>query len=117
MSNATVDVITTRKRIPDVAARWKAQYFQRERWMITSMGDTEEVYWKLRDLDTVRATEDDVEDIIGNRSWTRVTCEHCGLDVEAVVVLGETPDYDSATAHVCEACLVAALDAIRKEER
>lgn len=36
-------------------------------------------------------------------------CAQCEKWVEAVVVVGEAPDYDSATAALCRACLEKAV--------
>lgn len=44
-------------------------------------------------------------------------CANCEREVDAVVELGEEPDYESSTARVCEACLVAALAALRGESK
>lgn len=53
---------------------------------------------------------DAVDKIIGNRSWTSVPrCDCCMLKKDIVIRIGEEPDYESATAIVCEACLKEAL--------
>ncbi|WP_443700181.1 hypothetical protein [Pseudomonas sp.] len=59
---------------------------------------------------------DEVDRIIGNDSWTRVpTCDDCGkCSLDAVMQLGQEPDWESCTAHICHACLKAALDTIEK---
>lgn len=54
-------------------------------------------------------TEEHVERIIGNNTWTRNVCDECGNDSEITVQLGEEPDYDSATAKICQECLKKAL--------
>ena len=53
---------------------------------------------------------DDVDKAIGNKSWTSVpACDSCCQEgLEAVVEVGQTPDYDSATARLCEDCILAA---------
>ena len=59
---------------------------------------------------------DQVDSIIGNGSWTRVpTCDDCGQDgLTAVMQVGQEPDYESSTAHICQACLLVALNIIGK---
>jgi hypothetical protein len=52
---------------------------------------------------------EDVNRVIGNTSWTDCYCHDCGKSVEAVVELGQKPDYDSATANVCFPCLKKAV--------
>lgn len=59
---------------------------------------------------------DEVDRIIGNGSWTRVpTCDDCGQDgLAAVMQVGQEPDYESSTAHICQNCLLVALNIIGK---
>ena len=43
-------------------------------------------------------------------TWTSVpACDECGHSKDAVVRLGEEPDYESSTAFVCRDCLSEAL--------
>lgn len=43
-------------------------------------------------------------------TWTDVpTCDECGQSKDAVVRIGEEPDYESSTAFVCRDCLSEAL--------
>jgi len=43
-------------------------------------------------------------------TWTDVpTCDECGQSKDAVVRVGEEPDYESSTAFVCRDCLSEAL--------
>src|SRR5690348_10271210 len=47
-----------------------------------------------------------VDEIIGNDSWTGLKCNECGdPDNDAVVQVGEEPDYESATAYLCLTCV------------
>lgn len=56
---------------------------------------------------------EDVNRVIGNNSWTQLICDECKNDVAAVVQLGAEPDYESATACVCGACLLKARRLLR----
>lgn len=48
----------------------------------------------------------DIDRIIGNNSWTSTRCDECGTyNAEDVLMLGEEPDYESATVHICWPCL------------
>lgn len=40
--------------------------------------------------------------------WTRLTCDDCGQDAEAVVQVGQEPDFESSTAALCRACAAMA---------
>ncbi len=42
--------------------------------------------------------------------WTRLNCDDCGNDVDAVVEVGQEPDYESATAHICVECIAKASE-------
>ena len=54
---------------------------------------------------------DAVNDIIGNQSWTQCSCSECNRDVDAVVQLGQEPDYESSTAWICRDCIKLAAAA------
>lgn len=51
---------------------------------------------------------DDVDRIIGNKSWTDNRCDECQAQADTVQV-GQRPDYESRTADLCEACVRRAL--------
>ncbi len=96
--------------VPGVAERWKKQYCCNGQWSQTHTGDAEIVYQRL--LSAV--TPADVAAIIGNDSWTGESyCNECGV-AESVVMLGEEPDYESATVFVCAACLRKAVALIEE---
>lgn len=95
-----MNVITERSLILTVAKRWEETY---------SSGvygsDKLDKLKLLNKMDVETATADDVAGIIGNRSWTRLTCDECKQDVSAVIEVGEEPDYESATAQLCFECI------------
>ena len=98
-------LITKEMRVKGVAERWKRNYLRDGKWYETYSGDTEIVYKKL-----LKATsEKEVNDIIGNKSWTELHCDDCKKEVDAVVQLGDEPDYESATANICFDCLEKAI--------
>lgn len=101
-------VHTTRSLIRGVAKAWREQY---------PGGCAEDklaIWHKLQLLDGETATAEDVDASIGNNSWTSLTCDGCGEDVAALAVVGQEEDYESATARMCQACLLAASDAITR---
>lgn len=93
-----------------VAERWRSQYQRDGKWTDTAKGSSGETYNRLcalgPDPDIAAVAE-----IIGNKSWSYLSCRGCGESVERAVVLGE--DY-SEQALVCQACLQAALTAISR---
>jgi len=60
---------------------------------------------KLDLIDVETATPEEIGDIIGNTSWTRLTCDQCREECERVISVGEEPNYDSNTASLCPSCL------------
>jgi hypothetical protein len=81
-----------------VAARWRGQYRGRE---------TE----KQSRLDALEnPTREQIEEIIGNRSWTRQTCDECGIEAELLMEFG--CDYPTS---VCLSCLGKAADILKDE--
>ncbi len=106
-----MNLITKRQLIDAVANNWKKQYFRNGAWLEGIDPPSKQTYLKLEELKT-GASEDQIAAIIGNRTWTQNKCNECGKDCEAVVQLGELPDYDSATANICLACLTEAMELI-----
>lgn len=90
----------------DVAARWKEQYYSlghgaiRKGW---SQPDRETVYCRI--LKAKGASE--IDEIIGNRSWTSFTCDNCETDNQTRGVIFPTGDpFESST--VCKTCVLQA---------
>lgn len=99
-------VITRESLARSAAERWARQYrMDRE---ATSEHDlrTHEIGYRLRGLGP-NPEPDDVDRVIGNGSWTRPpSCNECGTDAQGLVVrVGEEPDYESSTAHLCLRCV------------
>lgn len=105
--------VTRASLAAEAAARWADQY-----------GNDGNGYGsdKAATLCALRAlgqnpSPDEVDRVIGNRSWTQVpACDACDADdLPAVVVVGQEPDYESATAHLCGNCVADALRVITSE--
>lgn len=57
-------------------------------------------------------TPDDVDRVIGNSWTTPPKCDACcGRTMSPIVRVGDEPDYDSHTAHLCLDCATAAVAA------
>lgn len=98
-------LITQRELIRGVAAKWREQYAPNGKWLsVGAAFDKREVYERLRELDGETVAAEQVDGIIGNGSWTSLRCDDCDVSVGAVVEVGQPPDYESATARLCEAC-------------
>lgn len=93
-----MQALTKQDLIDAIAKRWKEQY----------PDDTgSQVLTELMALNN--PTEQQVNDIIGNRSWTTNTCAECERNVEVVVLLGYEPVYDSWNCKLCLDCIQKAL--------
>jgi hypothetical protein len=62
-------------------------------------------------------TPEEIEKIVGNTSWTDISCDECGRNVEVAVTVGEEEDYDTRTARVCLDCLNKAVRLARAVDR
>ncbi len=106
-------IITKRDAILKVADRWYEQYQPLPR--ADNNGPMATRVWEsLKALDRTTATATDVAAIIGNDSWTNLKCDECGIDVEAIIVVGQEPDYESRTASLCLECLTKAALLMRQ---
>lgn len=86
-----------------VADRWKAQHCHGGKWTELRSGDSEAVYQRLIALQR-GATAKDVAEIVGNDSWVGERCDEC-LERDAIVLVGQEPDYESATVYLCAECV------------
>jgi len=105
---------TQRDRIRTVAERWRETYepftddrprFSWRTGMVSPPLNTRQIAEQLDALDPETATDEEVNVIIGNDSWTRLTCDECDEDVDAVLTVGEEPDHESHTASLCRTCV------------
>ena len=103
--------ITERDRILTVAERWDAQYSiniegvpPRPDNPLASGDTARQISERLHKLNLKKVKASTVNKVIGNDSWTRLTCDECGRDVDAVLTVGQEPDYESRTASICRKC-------------
>lgn len=68
-----------------------------------------EVYERL--VDTCATEKKDIDAIIGNDNWTKVTCDECQKNVKAVAVF-ETSEFP---LHLCHDCIVSSANALVME--
>jgi len=97
-------------RIQEVAQRWRKVYepFKDKDFKYNGKSK-QQIALELDALDPNTATAKDVEDIIGNTTWTKLRCDECEQEVDAVVEVGEEPTYESSTARLCKGCLQKAV--------
>jgi hypothetical protein len=102
-------VITREQLAREAPKRWGEQYAYAIRTRERSTVDKAQIYDALCALTPEELTPERVDSVIGNGSWTSVTCNECDVSVDSVVQLGEEPDYESRTATVCPSCLARAV--------
>lgn len=97
--------------------RWSKAATAAERWDNQYKGDRHRlaISKKIKNLGS-HPNPDKVNQIIGNTAWTDCTCWECMQTVDAVVVVGQKPDYDSITCYLCLDCAKLAVDAFSKRE-
>ena len=91
--------------------RWAEQYSN------TKNKGHQKIRIELMSLAAEKITPEAINAVIGNQSWTRVTCDECGAEPECVVEIGQEPDYESSTAHVCLDCLQSAVALLAPHHR
>lgn len=93
-----------REEVAGVASRWKAQYCDgRGLWHNHGGSNRLSTYEQLRHL-SPEATAAEVAAIIGNDTWVGETCTECHSR-KAIALVGEEPDYESATVYLCAECI------------
>jgi hypothetical protein len=97
-------LITRQSLASQAADSWAEQY---KNWGFGE--DKINIAHQLRALGENPSPED-VDNVIGNNSWTRTKCHECGAENIDVVEVGEELGYESHTANICRPCLKSALD-------
>ncbi len=106
-------IITERDLIRTVADRWAEQY---ETGYYAKDAEKQAILRSLRYLDKETCSADDVNKIIGNKSWTRMHCSECSKTTNWAIQVGEPPDYESATATLCRACFDKAVKLVNDHD-
>jgi hypothetical protein len=60
-------------------------------------------------------TPEEVNALLGDNQWTKCLCTECWKSVDAVVRIGNEPDYESDTVWVCRECLAEAVRIMDEE--
>lgn len=98
-------VLRKRDHLDSVPDRWRRQYAN----LFDRYPEKVEISLKLDKLEKGVFSAQDVEYIIGNKSWTEHECDLCEKDYETLIRIGDDPDHDARWLDVCEGCLRKAL--------
>lgn len=94
-------IITRHSRAAEAIEKWERTYGSKGAWG----QDKTAILNALKALPEP-VDPDEVDRIIGNTTWTRThSCSSCAARPEVVIEVGEDPDYESATAWLCLACV------------
>ena len=63
------------------------------------------------------ATEEQINEIIGNSSWTMNKCDSCYEDSDILVSVGNPHGHDGYLNKFCRSCLEKSLSALIEEEQ
>ena len=104
-------MLTKRELINNVVVAFENQFGadpKNPRWKRT--GD------RLRKLKLAKASEKEVEKILGNRSWTEMRCAECGQDCKEAIQLGKESNRDQGPIYLCTKCVEIAHSELRIEQ-
>ena len=106
-------VIRKRDLIRGVRNRWRKQY-QRQIADRTDPlhNNSARVDDALFRLDVEACSESDVDAAIGVAGWVANRCDFCDRDMDALIQLGQEPDYEARYVDICSACLSKASDSL-----
>ena len=102
-----MEIRTAESLIENVAKSWKDAFydFENEKWFdaFGRGGLHEETYNKLVELES--PTKQQIDDIIGNDSWTKLYCSECmGEDFPYVIVLDAWGVETESETTLCVNC-------------
>ena len=101
-------IITKESIVNDAPERWRRSYFK------TNNERHKGITKRLMDLKEP-INSDEVEAIIGNKSWTQLdSCGECNKrPSDKIIQIGEEPEYESYTAYICVPCLKMIANNVR----
>jgi transcription elongation factor Elf1 len=102
----SIAIIRKSDIVREAPARWEQQYSHGNYG-----ADKHEKTALLRSLPE-GFTAEQVNEVIGNSSWTSNKCDECGQDHNFLVRIGEEPDYDARWVDVCLECIGNAVKAL-----
>lgn len=97
-----------KRQITGIAERWREQYETSTSWRPIMAGDSQAIYQKILESTSL----DEVDAVIGNRSWTHDMCTVCNKMTRKRLYHFDVCDYH--TAAVCKKCLKKALKELSK---
>lgn len=106
-------LITRQDIINSIPSRLRRTYGRDRRPMVGDLSP-QEIANRLDEMDDP-TREDALRLMSGWPDWTTNECDECGEDCEALVQMGEEPDYDARWQELCASCLKSALNLLQEE--
>jgi len=103
--------LTKRARIEGILEAWEGQFGsspEKPSWR--------RVHDHLKQWDLSQVSEEDIIDLIGNESWTRLRCSECNSDVETALQVGSESDATRPCAFICPTCLRLIRDELNVDD-
>lgn len=110
-------LFVTRSKLAGAAAeRWHKLYSSRQYWhsKIPSGSQSYHGVWEALVELGPDPEPDAVDSVIGNPSWTKITCDNCTAQVFSGVALGSHSDDEYGPCHYCLPCLESAANAFKE---
>lgn len=102
-------LITRQTQANEAANRWAAQYPDD----LSTPDHQRLIGHRLLAL-SVTPDPDEIDRIIGNKTWTETPiCDECDMRSAVIVQVGEPPNCESATANLCTGCILKAMQLAR----
>lgn len=111
LEDEMINIITREQKIENVPKSWAEQY-------VGYVGcDKSKKREKLFELEAAgQLSQESINETIGNTSWTELRCDNCKKDKDALVRIGDEPDYDSRWQDLCLDCLGKAQKLLTQKE-
>ena len=109
----TIGLVLKSQIVAGVPARWAKHYKDYRSWGYAEKATITE---RLSALPP-GFTAEQVDEIIGNKSWTSNECTECGKDAPVLVRVGEEPAYEARWVELCPDCLNAAVAALSGDKQ
>jgi len=93
-----------------IAARWKSQRYRDDKWIGDMDAGIHDRLLALGESPSIK----EAADIIGNQSWTYISCEGCSESVERAVMLGD--QYSDGHSY-CATCIAEAAQVLIGDQK
>ena len=106
-------IVTKQGKIKDLVKTFFATYTQYGADKCTNAPFyTRERYNRMITLDPETCTVSEFDKALGTTNWTKNCCTECGKDFDALIHIGDEPDYEARYVRVCKGCIAGAVELV-----